>query len=100
MTVSPAELSVPSAGTSVATGCRPRPVTARANASRSAEASIDTRLRALPGLAGLRLAALTGYRHESDHARTEAAGFAAHFVKPVRDDSLLEFVWGLQAVSR
>jgi signal transduction histidine kinase len=54
------------------------------------------RLRALPGLARLRLGALTGYGQESDRARTAAAGFAAHFVKPVKDDRLLEFVWGLQ----
>ena len=40
------------------------------------------RLRALPGLAGLRIIAVTGYGQESDRARSRAAGFHAHLVKP------------------
>ncbi len=40
------------------------------------------RLRELPGLGGLRLVAITGYGQASDRARTAAAGFAAHLVKP------------------
>ncbi len=41
------------------------------------------RLRALPGLEGMRLVAVTGYGQRSDRERTAAAGFAAHLVKPV-----------------
>jgi PAS domain S-box-containing protein len=40
-------------------------------------------LRELPGLAGLRLVALTGYGQESDLRRTREAGFDGHLVKPV-----------------
>ena len=50
------------------------------------------RLRALPELAGLRLAALTGYARPQDRERTKAAGFDAHFAKPVDPDVLLEWV--------
>jgi CheY-like chemotaxis protein len=41
------------------------------------------RLKALPGLEGVRLIALTGYGQESDKAKTRAAGFHYHLVKPV-----------------
>ena len=41
------------------------------------------RLRTVPGLAHLRLVALTGYGQESDRARTRRAGFQTHLVKPV-----------------
>jgi PAS domain S-box-containing protein len=44
---------------------------------------LGRRLRALPGLEGLVLVALTGYGQPSDHERSIAAGFAAHLVKPV-----------------
>jgi PAS domain S-box-containing protein len=40
-------------------------------------------LRAVPGLEGLELVALTGYGQPSDRARSTAANFAAHLVKPV-----------------
>ncbi len=40
-------------------------------------------LRELPGLAGIQLAALTGYGQDSDHQRSRDAGFKAHLVKPV-----------------
>jgi signal transduction histidine kinase len=46
------------------------------------------RLRAHPGLAGLRLVALTGYGAESDRRRSAEAGFDAHLVKPVLLDQL------------
>ena len=46
------------------------------------------RLRGLPGLAGIRLIALTGYGQESDRQRTRAAGFDHHLVKPVDFDVL------------
>jgi signal transduction histidine kinase/response regulator RpfG family c-di-GMP phosphodiesterase len=41
------------------------------------------RLRAQPGLAGIKLIAATGYGQESDRARTAQAGFDLHFVKPL-----------------
>ena len=46
------------------------------------------RLRDLPGRAGLRLIALTGFGQESDRARALEAGFHEHFVKPVDIDQL------------
>jgi CheY-like chemotaxis protein len=44
--------------------------------------------RQLPGMAGLRLYAVTGYAQESDRARSRAAGFDRHFVKPLDIDVL------------
>ena len=41
------------------------------------------RLRELPGLAGVRLVALTGYGQQSDRRRTRETGFHHHLVKPV-----------------
>lgn len=41
------------------------------------------RLRAMPGLSGIRLIALTGYGQESDRRRGREAGFDQHLVKPV-----------------
>lgn len=38
------------------------------------------------------LIALTGYGQERDRARTKAAGFAAHLVKPVQSDRLLSLL--------
>ncbi|HEX4417558.1 MAG TPA: ATP-binding protein, partial [Kofleriaceae bacterium] len=45
-------------------------------------------LRARPELAATRLVALTGYGQSQDHARTTAAGFDAHLVKPIDIDQL------------
>ena len=45
-------------------------------------------LRELPGLAGLRLIAVTGYGQESDRRRTRDAGFHGHLVKPVDLDAI------------
>jgi CheY-like chemotaxis protein/anti-sigma regulatory factor (Ser/Thr protein kinase) len=50
--------------------------------------ALAARLRALPGLADLRIVALTGYDQPSDRARTEAAGFSAHLVKPTSLDEI------------
>jgi PAS domain S-box-containing protein len=44
---------------------------------------LASHLRALPGLAGLRLIAVTGYGQDSDRRRTQDAGFDHHLVKPV-----------------
>jgi CheY-like chemotaxis protein len=41
------------------------------------------RLRQLPGMAALRLYAVTGYAQQSDRERSRAAGFDRHFVKPL-----------------
>jgi PAS domain S-box-containing protein len=40
----------------------------------------------------LRLAALTGYGQDHDRARSAAAGFQAHFVKPVMPEVLLAYI--------
>ena len=50
------------------------------------------KLRSMPRTASTRIAALTGYGQASDRKRSAAAGFDAHFVKPVDRDSLLEFL--------
>jgi CheY-like chemotaxis protein len=47
------------------------------------------RLKALPGLAALRLIAITGHGQPADRQKAEAAGFSNHLVKPI-DFDLLE----------
>jgi CheY-like chemotaxis protein/two-component sensor histidine kinase len=49
---------------------------------------VARRLRQQPELKNLRLIALTGYGQESDHARSQEAGFDHHVVKPVEFESL------------
>ncbi len=44
---------------------------------------LAARLREVPGLADIRLIALTGYGQESDRRKTRQAGFHIHLVKPV-----------------
>jgi CheY-like chemotaxis protein/two-component sensor histidine kinase len=46
-------------------------------------------LHALPGAQNLPVVALTGYGQPSDRQRSESAGFAAHFVKPVTLETLI-----------
>jgi CheY-like chemotaxis protein len=46
-------------------------------------------LRQLPHTASATLVAITGYGQEADRARTAAAGFDHHFVKPVDMEALL-----------
>ena len=53
---------------------------------------LATRLRALPGLSGARLIALTGYGQEHDRDRSRAAGFDEYLVKPVDLDRLATLV--------
>jgi len=50
---------------------------------------LAVRLRKLPGVAACRLVALTGYGLPDDRARSRAAGFEAHLVKPVDPEALL-----------
>ena len=58
------------------------------------------RLREIPGLADLRLIAVTGYGQESDRQRTAAAGFATHLVKPIDLLELLKHFDALQHADR
>lgn len=53
---------------------------------------IVRRLRQNPRTHDLTVAALTGYGQESDRELTKAAGFDAHFVKPVDFQTLAEFI--------
>ena len=46
------------------------------------------RLRALPGLTHIRLVAVTGHGSEAHRAKTRAAGFQEHLVKPVDLDAM------------
>ncbi len=55
---------------------------------------VASRLRATPGLAGLRLVAVTGYGQESDRRRARLAGFDHHLVKPVDLDRLRALLAG------
>ena len=55
---------------------------------------VARRLRAIPGLEGVRLVALTGYGQPEDRARTRAAGFDAHLVKPVEFPALERVIAG------
>ncbi len=58
------------------------------------------RLRQVPGLADIRLVAITGYGLDSDRARTRRSGFHAHFVKPVELAQVLAAVSDTPAVDR
>jgi CheY-like chemotaxis protein len=46
------------------------------------------RMRELPGLAGVRLVAVTGYGQDSDRERSRRSGFHHHLVKPIDIDAL------------
>ncbi|AKJ27860.1 hybrid sensor histidine kinase/response regulator [Caldimonas brevitalea] len=62
--------------------------------------ALARRLLALPGLADLRLVALTGYGREPDREHARQAGFHAHLVKPVEPQRLLQTVEQLLAERR
>ena len=49
---------------------------------------VARRLRVQADVQNLRLIALTGYGHETDHARSKEAGFDHHVVKPVEFEAL------------
>ena len=53
---------------------------------------IARRLRKMPGMAHVKLVALTGYGQDRDKRRTRAAGFDAHLVKPVDARALTELI--------
>jgi CheY-like chemotaxis protein len=44
----------------------------------------------LPGLAGLRLIAVSGYSQETDLEHAAAAGFESYLVKPIRLEQLAQ----------
>ena len=50
---------------------------------------VARRLRASPGLAGVRLVALSGYNRPRDRAAAEEAGIDSYHVKPVSVDEIL-----------
>ena len=54
-------------------------------------------LKALPRCAGTVLVAVSGYGQEQDRALSRQAGFAAHLVKPIRADELLDTIARLRA---
>ena len=63
--------------------------------------SVLRRLRYLPGLENLYVAAMTGYAQKSDRENTLAAGFDAHLTKPVDVEQLREvLVCAAQAAYR
>jgi signal transduction histidine kinase/ActR/RegA family two-component response regulator len=55
---------------------------------------LATRLRAALGVHTPRLMALSGYGQESDRARSQAAGFSLHLVKPLEATVLLDTIEG------
>jgi PAS domain S-box-containing protein len=60
---------------------------------------LASRLREIPGLATVRLVAVTGYGQDSDRRRTRAAGFEHHMVKPVDLQALEDLVTTLRPPS-
>jgi PAS domain S-box-containing protein len=58
---------------------------------------VARRLRSLSALKALRLIAVTGYGQANDRARTLAAGFDDHLVKPVGVETLKRSMLGLPA---
>jgi len=44
---------------------------------------LAVKLREVPGLAGIRLVAVTGYGRDTDRRKTKVAGFDDHLVKPI-----------------
>lgn len=58
---------------------------------------VARRLRACPGLGGLRIVALTGWGQDSDRRQTKAAGFDQHVVKPIESAVLATLLGNGQA---
>jgi CheY-like chemotaxis protein len=52
------------------------------------------RIRQLPGLAGIRLIAVTGYGQQSARDQTRAAGFDRHLVKPLQIQDVIQAIEG------
>jgi signal transduction histidine kinase/ActR/RegA family two-component response regulator len=60
---------------------------------------LGRRLRELPGLAQIKLVAVTGYGQASDLEKSRAAGFEAHLVKPISLDTVQRTIDTLLAYS-
>ena len=61
---------------------------------------VAERIRQRLGESAPVFAALTGFGQEEDRARSRAAGFLQHFVKPLDIDGLLAFVQSLRTLRR
>jgi CheY-like chemotaxis protein len=61
--------------------------------------ALAAELRTLPSCAHTTIVALTGYGQPEDRARTERAGFAYHYVKPLGFDALTELLTKIPARS-
>jgi DNA-binding response OmpR family regulator len=61
---------------------------------------VAERIRQRLGESSPVFAALTGFGQEEDRARSRAAGFLQHFVKPLDIDDLLAFVQSLRTRQR
>jgi CheY-like chemotaxis protein len=61
---------------------------------------VARRLRGLPGLGGIRVAALTGWGQQEDRRRSKEAGFDHHFVKPVDPTSMQALLADLSSSGR
>lgn len=53
---------------------------------------VAKKIRALSGLARVRLVAMTGYGQEEDRRRASDAGFDSHFVKPLDVDDVAKVI--------
>jgi PAS domain S-box-containing protein len=56
---------------------------------------VARRFRQHPQLKDIRLAALTGYGHDSDHHKSQQAGFDIHLIKPIDSSVIREFLAGV-----
>ena len=56
---------------------------------------VAKRLRTIPALMGVMIAALTGYGEEQDRRRSEEVGFDRYFVKPISFPALQELIQSL-----
>jgi len=57
---------------------------------------LAARLRAIPGMQDLPLAALSGYGQTQDKQKALAAGFDRHFVKPIQGSDVLALLAGAE----
>jgi CheY-like chemotaxis protein len=56
---------------------------------------VAKRLRTIPALMGVMIAALTGYGEEQDRRRSDEVGFDRYFVKPISFPALQELIQSL-----
>lgn len=60
---------------------------------------VATRMKKLPAMRGVVLAALTGYGEERDRQKSQEAGFDRHFVKPLEMATLQSLIASLPATT-